>query len=87
MFYEKKVYDCSNFRFGKFVVNIQSTPQYFGHFSSKIAINRSSTFQKFATFGKFFSKAEIAGMIVMSYIFFFYSKIQYRVFFLWKYNA
>jgi hydrogenase maturation factor len=35
----------------------KAPPQYF---SSKIAINRSSTFQKFATFGKFFAKAEIA---------------------------
>jgi hypothetical protein len=38
----------------------KAPPQYFGHFSSKIAINRRSTFQKFATFGKFFAKAEIA---------------------------
>jgi hypothetical protein len=38
-------------------------PQYFGHFSSKIAINRRSTFQKFATFGKFFAKAEIAASV------------------------
>jgi hypothetical protein len=38
-------------------------PQYFGHFSSKIAINRRSTFQKFATFGKFYAKAEIAASV------------------------
>jgi hypothetical protein len=44
----------------------KAPPQYFGHFSSKIAINRRSTFQKFATFGKFFAKAEIAELIVDS---------------------
>jgi hypothetical protein len=42
------------------VLIFKAPPQYFGHFSSKIAINRKSTFQKFATFGKFFAKAEIA---------------------------
>jgi hypothetical protein len=38
---------------------------YFEHFSNKIAINRSPTFQKFLTFGKFFFvKTEIAGLCV-----------------------
>jgi hypothetical protein len=35
-------------------------PSVFLSFWKKKDLNRSTTFQKFATFGKFFTKAEIA---------------------------
>jgi hypothetical protein len=48
--------------------NSKTPPQYFEHIYGKIAVNRSSTFQKFATFGKFFAHLGIVGIfgILMS---------------------